>query len=79
MPENLTRQILREHLADGELTPGDAISLAGSITLACNETSRWKNTVLAAQAFAQTRFSPSAMGASYRALYEHVAGAGKQD
>ena len=27
MPENLTRQILREHLVDGDLTPGSAISL----------------------------------------------------
>src|SRR5438270_6062144 len=27
MPENLTRQILREHLSDGELKPGAAISL----------------------------------------------------
>jgi pimeloyl-ACP methyl ester carboxylesterase len=27
MPENLTRQILREHLVDGELVPGEAISL----------------------------------------------------
>src|SRR5438270_1912017 len=27
MPENLTRQILREHLSDGELKPGSAISL----------------------------------------------------
>jgi predicted aconitate hydratase len=27
MPENLTRQILREHLADGELKPGAPISL----------------------------------------------------
>jgi aconitate hydratase len=27
MAENLTRQLLREHLADGELTPGSAISL----------------------------------------------------
>ena len=27
MPENLTRQILRTHLADGELEPGQPISL----------------------------------------------------
>jgi len=27
MAENLTRQLLREHLTDGELTPGSAISL----------------------------------------------------
>ena len=33
MPENLTRQILREHLTDGELTPGDAISLRIDQTL----------------------------------------------
>jgi len=26
MAENLTRQILREHLADGELEPGSSIS-----------------------------------------------------
>jgi hypothetical protein len=26
MPENLTRQILREHLTDGELTPGEALT-----------------------------------------------------
>jgi glycosyltransferase involved in cell wall biosynthesis len=59
--------------------PGDAMSLATSMTFACNETSRWKDTVLAAQSFAQKRFSPSAMGASYLALYERVAGAGSQD
>ncbi len=33
MPENLTRQILRERLVDGELTPGDAISLKVDQTL----------------------------------------------
>jgi aconitate hydratase len=33
VPENLTRQILREHLADGELTPGAAISLRVDQTL----------------------------------------------
>ncbi|MEA2456098.1 MAG: aconitate hydratase, partial [Thermoleophilaceae bacterium] len=33
MAENLTRQILREHLADGELTPGAAISLSVDQTL----------------------------------------------
>ena len=33
MPENLTRQILRERLADGELTPGEAISLRVDQTL----------------------------------------------
>ena len=33
MPENLTRQILREHLVDGELTPGAAISLRVDQTL----------------------------------------------
>jgi aconitate hydratase len=33
MPENLTRQILREHLADGELKPGEAISLRVDQTL----------------------------------------------
>jgi aconitate hydratase len=33
MPENLTRQILREHLAEGELTPGEAISLRVDQTL----------------------------------------------
>src|SRR3954453_15821298 len=33
MPENLTRQILREHLADGELTPGQPISLRIDQTL----------------------------------------------
>src|ERR671919_1808380 len=33
MPENLTRQILREHLADGELNPGEAISLRIDQTL----------------------------------------------
>ena len=33
MPENLTRQILREHLTDGELTPGEAISLRIDQTL----------------------------------------------
>ena len=33
MPENLTRQILREHLTDGELTPGEAISLRVDQTL----------------------------------------------
>jgi aconitate hydratase len=33
MPENLTRQILREHLVDGELNPGEAISLRVDQTL----------------------------------------------
>jgi aconitate hydratase len=33
VPENLTRQILRERLADGELTPGEAISLRVDQTL----------------------------------------------
>ena len=33
MPENLTRQILHEHLTDGELTPGEAISLRVDQTL----------------------------------------------
>jgi aconitate hydratase len=33
MPENLTRQILRERLVDGELTPGEAISLRVDQTL----------------------------------------------
>src|SRR5688500_6855026 len=33
MAENLTRQILREHLVDGELTPGAAISLKVDQTL----------------------------------------------
>jgi aconitate hydratase len=33
MPENLTRQILREHLVDGELVPGQAISLQVDQTL----------------------------------------------
>ncbi|HEV2874317.1 MAG TPA: hypothetical protein VGW14_04150 [Thermoleophilaceae bacterium] len=33
MPDNLTRQILSEHLADGELTPGEAISLRIDQTL----------------------------------------------
>ena len=27
MPDNLTRQILREHLVDGALTPGRPISI----------------------------------------------------
>jgi aconitate hydratase len=33
VPENLTRQILRERLVDGELTPGEAISLKIDQTL----------------------------------------------
>jgi aconitate hydratase len=33
MPENLTRQILREHLVDGDLDPGEAISLKVDQTL----------------------------------------------
>src|ERR1700730_14784868 len=33
MAENLTRQILREHLVDGELTPGQPISLRVDQTL----------------------------------------------
>jgi aconitate hydratase len=33
MAENLTRRILREHLVDGELRPGEAISLAVDQTL----------------------------------------------
>jgi aconitate hydratase len=33
MPENVTRQILREHLVDGELRPGEAISLNVDQTL----------------------------------------------
>jgi len=33
MPANLTRQILREHLVDGELNPGQAISLSVDQTL----------------------------------------------
>jgi aconitate hydratase len=33
VPENLTRQILRERLVDGELTPGEAISLRVDQTL----------------------------------------------
>jgi aconitate hydratase len=33
VPENLTRQILRERLVDGELTPGEAISLDVDQTL----------------------------------------------
>jgi aconitate hydratase len=33
MAENLTRQILREHLVDGELNPGEAISLVVDQTL----------------------------------------------
>jgi aconitate hydratase len=33
VPENLTRQILRERLVDGELTPGEAISLRLDQTL----------------------------------------------
>jgi aconitate hydratase len=33
MGENLTRQILREHLVEGELTPGEAISLTVDQTL----------------------------------------------
>jgi aconitate hydratase len=33
VPENLTRQILRERLVDGELTPGEAISLNVDQTL----------------------------------------------
>ena len=33
MAENLTRQILHEHLTDGELTPGEAISLRVDQTL----------------------------------------------
>ena len=33
MAENLTRQILREHLVEGELTPGEAISLTVDQTL----------------------------------------------
>jgi aconitate hydratase len=33
MSENLTRQILREHLVDGELAPGEAISLTVDQTL----------------------------------------------
>jgi aconitate hydratase len=33
MPENATRQILRDHLVDGELTPGESISLGVDQTL----------------------------------------------
>ncbi|HVI35236.1 MAG TPA: hypothetical protein VM684_03305, partial [Gaiellales bacterium] len=33
MAENLTRQILRDHLVDGELKPGEAISLRVDQTL----------------------------------------------
>jgi aconitate hydratase len=33
MPENLTRQILRERLVEGELTPGEAVSLRVDQTL----------------------------------------------
>jgi aconitate hydratase len=33
VPDNLTRQILKEHLTDGELTPGEAISLKIDQTL----------------------------------------------
>ena len=33
MPENLTRQILKEHLVDGELKPGEPISLEIDQTL----------------------------------------------
>jgi aconitate hydratase len=33
VPENLTRQILKEHLTDGDLTPGEAISLKIDQTL----------------------------------------------
>jgi aconitate hydratase len=33
MPENLTRQILREHLADGRLDPGEAVGLRVDQTL----------------------------------------------
>src|SRR5437868_3637861 len=33
MPENLTRQILQEHLVDGELTPGEPIGLRIDQTL----------------------------------------------
>jgi aconitate hydratase len=33
VPDNLTRQILKEHLTDGELTPGEAISLRIDQTL----------------------------------------------
>jgi aconitate hydratase len=33
VPDNLTRQILKDHLADGELTPGEAISLRIDQTL----------------------------------------------
>jgi aconitate hydratase len=33
MPENLTRQILRDHLVEGELTPGSAIALRIDQTL----------------------------------------------
>jgi glycosyltransferase involved in cell wall biosynthesis len=54
--------------------PGDANALAQSISLACHETARWPEIVRAAQSFAEIRFSPAAMGASYRALYERAAG-----
>src|SRR5262245_65995172 len=33
MPENLTRQILREHLVEGDLTPGRPIALKVDQTL----------------------------------------------
>lgn len=49
--------------------PNDAESLAYSLSLALTETDHWQEAVHKAQQLALTRFSPKAMGDSYRQLY----------
>jgi glycosyltransferase involved in cell wall biosynthesis len=66
---------LRETLPAGypwRAAPGDPVSLASVLSLAMQETSRWRESVCAAQVFARSRFSPAAMAAGYRQLYERA-------
>jgi glycosyltransferase involved in cell wall biosynthesis len=56
-------------------TPGDPSSLANSLSTALADTPRWADAIAAAQRFAQARFSPATMGASYRRLFARAAAA----
>lgn len=49
--------------------PGDAASLAQCLGTGLAETGRWAESVRGAQDFSRARFSPAAMGESYRQLY----------
>jgi glycosyltransferase involved in cell wall biosynthesis len=52
--------------------PGEASAFARSLSAACDTAARWREIVRSAQQFALARFSPAAMGAGYRQVYERL-------